>query len=191
MDTLATPLSFLVNTLISLYTLAVILRFLLQKIRADYYNPLSQLVIRATDPVLRPMYRLVPVWKGFDLAAVILMLLLQTVNILLLALINGALGALDPIQLPFYAALKLIHLTIMLFIFTILIQVIVSWLSPGNPNPVLGAIWQLNRPLLEPMRKLMPDLGGIDLSPMLLIIFLFFLNLVLQGFMSGLPLRIF
>ncbi|MCP1728392.1 YggT family protein [Natronospira proteinivora] len=191
MDTLATPLSFLVNTLISLYTLAVLLRFVLQKLRADYYNPLSQLVIRATDPVMKPLHRVMPAWRGFDLAAILLMLVLQAINILLLALIQSRLGVLDPIQLPFYAALKIIHLSIMLFIFTILIQVIVSWLSPGNPNPVLGAIWQLNRPLLQPVRRLMPDLGGIDLSPMLVIIFLFFLNLLLQGIMAGLPLAMY
>jgi YggT family protein len=180
MGSFSTPLSFLVNTLLSLYTMAVMLRFLLQKQGADYYNPLTQLVIRATDPLLRPMHRLLPAWQGFDLAAVVLMLLLQTLNVLLLAWIQGVLGGLDPFQIPFFAAIKLISLFIMLYIFTILVQVVVSWLSPGNPNPVLGALWTLNRPLLAPMRRIMPDLGGIDLSPMLTLIGLFFLNLVVQ-----------
>jgi len=180
MGNLASPLSFLINTLISLYTLAVMLRFLLHKLRADYYNPLSQLVIRATDPLIRPMHRVIPIWKGFDLSAIILMLLLQALNVTLLALVQGVLGALDPLQLPYFAAIKLVVLLITLYIFTILVQVVVSWLSPGNPNPVLGALWTLNRPVLDPVRRMMPNMGGIDLSPMLVMIGLFFLYLVVQ-----------
>ncbi|MDQ2070623.1 YggT family protein [Natronospira bacteriovora] len=179
MGSLATPLSFLVNTLLSLYTLAVMLRFLLQKLGADYYNPLTQLVIRATDPVLRPMHKVMPAWRGFDLAAVVLMLILQAINVVLLALIQGV-GMLDPFQIPFFAAIKLITLFIMLYIFTILVQVVISWLSPGNPNPVLGALWTINRPVLDPVRRAMPNLGGIDISPMLVLIGLFFLNLLVQ-----------
>ncbi|MEA5445903.1 YggT family protein [Gammaproteobacteria bacterium AB-CW1] len=179
MGSLATPLSFLVNTLFSLYTLAVILRFLLQRQGADYYNPLSQLVIRATDPVLRPLYRLIPVWRRFDLAAIVLMLILQTINVTLLALIQPVAFP-GPLALPLLAVVKLVILFITLFIFTILVQVVVSWLSPGNPNPVLGALWSLNRPILQPLRRMMPNLGGIDISPMLAMIGLFFLYLLVQ-----------
>lgn len=180
MGNLATPLAFLVNTLIGLFTLAVILRFLLHKLRADYYNPLSQLVIRVTDPVLRPLQRLVPTWRGFDLAALLLMLILQAVNVTLLALIYGVMGALDPFLVPFFAVVKLATLFIMLYIFTILVQVVVSWLSPGNPNPALMALWLINRPLLGPVRRIMPTPGGVDLSPMFVMIGLFFLNLLIQ-----------
>lgn len=190
MGNLAGPLSFLVNTLISLYTLAVLLRFLLHKLGADYYNPLTQLVVRATRPLLRPLHRFIPVWRGYDLAALVLMLVLQAFNVTLLALIQGQLGVLDPLQLPLFAAIKLVLLLITLYIFTILVQVVVSWLSPGNPNPALAALWILNRPVLEPVRRIMPHMGGIDLSPMLVIIGLFFLNMVVQEvFLSGFPVR--
>lgn len=179
MGSLATPVAFLVNTLIGLFTLAVMLRFLLQKMRADYYNPLSQLVIRVTDPVLRPLQRLIPGWRGYDFAALALMLVLQMANVFLLSLIYGV-GMPGPLALLLFGAVKLVTLLIMLFIFTILVQVVLSWLSPGNPNPMLGVLWMLNRPLLTPARRILPSPGGIDLSPMLVLIGLFFLNLLIQ-----------
>lgn len=179
MGSLATPLAFLVNTLLGLFTLAVMLRFLLQVMRADYYNPLSQLVIRVTDPILRPLHRIIPGWRGYDFAAVALMLILQMINVFLLSMIYGQ-GVPGPLALLIFGAVKLVTQLIMLYIFTILVQVVVSWLSPGNPNPMLTALWLLNRPLLTPARRILPSPGGIDLSPMLVLIGLFFLNLLIQ-----------
>ncbi len=183
--TFTTPLAFLVNTLFGLYTLAVILRFLLQKVRADYNNPISQLVIRVTNPVLSPLHRLIPGWRGYDLAAVLVMFILQAINVTLLSAIYTAsypeMGYPGALELPLYALLKLVVLFIGLFIFTILIQVVVSWLNPQGHNPALTVLWQLNRPLLEPIRRVVPRPGGLDLTPMAAIIGLFFLFLLVQG----------
>lgn len=175
---LAAPLFFLVNTLFGLFTLAVLLRFLLQRIGADYRNPISQLVIRVTDPVLRPLQRVIPAWRGYDLAAVVLMFVLQAVNVTLLSLIAQVTPS--AAELPYYALIKLLVLFVGLFIFTILIQVVISWVNPQGHNPALNVLWQLNRPLLEPVRRMVPRPGGMDISPMVVIIGLFFLFLLIQ-----------
>jgi YggT family protein len=174
---LSTAFAFLVNILFTLYTLAVMLRFLLQRVGADYYNPISQLVIRVTDPVLRPVHRVIPAWRNFDLAAVVLMLALQAANVALLLMIHGL--AVPPAQLPYFASLKLISLFINLFFFTILIQVIVSWINPQGHNPVLRVLWILNRPLLAPIQRLLPPMGGFDLSPLIVLIGLQVINILL------------
>jgi len=83
------PLAFLVDTLFSLYIMAVMLRFLLQWVRADFYNPLSQFLVRITQPLLHPLRRLVPGWGGFDFSAVLLMIILQMISLALLMMIAG------------------------------------------------------------------------------------------------------
>ena len=164
---------FLVNTLLSLYAMAVLLRFLLQLVRADFYNPLSQFVVRATNPLLRPLRRLIPGAWGIDFAALLLAYLIMLLTIWALAAIAGA--SLPLVSLLGYALLKGILLFIHLYFFTILVQVILSWVNPGW-SPVAAVLHTLNAPLLRPVQKILPSLGGIDLSPLLVIILLQFVS---------------
>lgn len=164
---------FLVNTLLSLYAMVVLLRFILQLVRADFYNPLSQFVVRATNPLLRPLRRIIPGAWGIDFAALLLTYLVALITVALLAMIAGASPA--NIALLGYALLKCVLLVIHLYFFTILVQVILSWVSPGW-SPVAGMLYTLNEPLLRPFRKILPSLGGIDLSPLFAIILLQFVS---------------
>lgn len=169
-------LIFLVNTLLGLYAMTILLRFLLQLVRADFYNPLSQFVVKITNPLLRPLRRIIPGAMGLDLAALLLFYLVALITVALLALIAGA--TLPAAYLLWFALLKCIVIAIQLFFFTILIQVILSWVAQGW-HPVAGALHAVNEPLLRPFRRLLPPLGGFDLSPLFAIILLQFLSFLI------------
>lgn len=160
--------TFLIETLFGLYILIVMLRFLLQWVRADFYNPVSQFIVKATQPVLAPLRRVIPGFAGADLAAVVLMFALKFAE---LWLVMGLLG-MSP-QIPGLAMLcvaELLGLLINVFIFAILIQVIISWVNPGLYNPITSLLHSLNEPLLAPARRLIPPISGLDLSPIAVII---------------------
>lgn len=167
-DYLATPLVFLIGTLFQLYILALLLRFLLQWARANFYNPVSQFLVKITNPPLKPLRRFVPGLWGLDLAAVVLMIALQMVSLALVAALRGF--AMGPLTLFLLSVAELVELTIYVFIFSILIQAILSWVNPGRYNPVTDALHSLNEPLLRPVRRFMPPVSGFDLSPLVAII---------------------
>jgi len=156
--------AFLISTIFGLYILAVMLRFLFQWARADFYNPVSQVIVKVTNPVLRPLRRIIPGWAGVDFAAVALMVALKCVELTLLFSLHGP-------KIPQVAGLLvlalagLLSLLLNVFFFSILIQVILSWVNPGHYNPVTQLLYQLNEPILRSARRLIPPLGGFDLSP--------------------------
>ena len=156
---------FLINTVFGLFILIVMLRFLLQLVRADFYNPVSQFLVKATSPVLVPLRRVIPGLYGIDFAAVVLLLVLQIMQIVLVGLVKGY--AFQPLGIVVMAFAELASLTVNIFFFSILIQVILSWVSPGNDNPVSGVLYGLNEPLLRPARRMIPPVSGFDFSPLI------------------------
>ncbi|HEX9584169.1 MAG TPA: YggT family protein [Gammaproteobacteria bacterium] len=160
----------LIQTLFGLYILIVLLRFLLQWIRADFYNPISQFIVKATQPPLRPMRRIIPGFAGLDLAALVLMLVLQCIELWLIFRIRGMAPGFTAIAILSVA--ELLQLCIYVFLFSIIVQVVLSWLSPDTYNPVTALLHRLNEPLLRPARQLLPPFSGIDLSPLVVIIVL-------------------
>jgi len=161
---LASLLIFLISTLISLYILAVMLRFLFQLTRADFYNPLTQFIVKITGPALRPLRRIIPGWGGVDIAALILMLLLQILSVWLVFGLGGR--SVGPLNLFIVAVAQLVDLAFSVFIFAILIQAILSWITPGTYNPVTSVLFSLTEPVLRPVRRLLPPISGFDLSPL-------------------------
>lgn len=187
---LTNPLVFLIQVLFGAYIFIVMLRFLLQLVRADFHNPISQFTVKATTPVLRPLRRFIPGMGGIDIASIILMLLLLTVQQTLVMLLSGQ-GV--HLLLAFAQAIpELVSLFINFFLFAILLQVILSWVSPGNYNPAIALLGRLTDPLLGPARRIIPALGGLDLSPMVVMIGLTLLKMLLipplYYLVSGLPL---
>lgn len=166
---------FLINALFGLYIFAVLLRFLLQLVRADFYNPLCQAIVTVTNPPLRPMRRYIPALRGLDTASIILLMALQMINTWLVAVILGASPAVSGLLVV--ALAELLSKTVWTFIGAIIIQVILSWVAQGVYNPVISVIYSLTDPLLGPMRNAIPPLGGLDFSPLIAIILL---NLVLM-----------
>lgn len=174
---LTQPTVFLVQVIFGLYATLVILRFLLQWTRADFYNPLSQFIVRATKPVLNPLRRVIPGAGGLDIASLVLAWAVLAVE---QAAILGLAGVgFQPTAAALLAIPEMISLIINIFLFAILIQVIISWISPGNRNPAISLIHSLTEPLLGPVRRRMPDMGGLDLSPMVVMIGLVVLEMLL------------
>ncbi len=170
------PVIFLIQTLFGLYILAVMLRFLLQLVRADFYNPISQFLVKATNPPLKLMRRIIPGLGGVDLASVILVWLLKSIEILLILLLSGS--AVNLIAPLLWAIPELVELLINIFLFAILIQVILSWVSPGSYNPASMLLYSLTSPVLRPAQRVLPPMGGLDLSPMLVMIGLVLLKML-------------
>lgn len=173
---LISPLMLIINTLFDLYILLVLLRFLLQMLRADFYNPVSQFITKLTTPPLRFLRRFIPSIGGQDSASIVLCLLLIYAKFLLMRELSIPAahigGVMAPIGGVSYAGLlvlsvaDLVALVLTVFLGAIIIKVIISWVSPGNYNPVIGLVNRLADPILKPIRKFIPPLGGIDLTPL-------------------------
>jgi YggT family protein len=162
--------TFLIETVFFLYILLVMLRFLLQWTRANFYNPVSQFIVKATQPPLRPLRKIIPGFGGVDLAAAVLMFALKFTE---LWLVTGLLGITPQVGgLAILTIAELLGLLVNVFIVSILIQVIISWVNPGMSNPVMGLLHSLNEPLLAPARRVIPPISGFDLSPIAVFIFL-------------------
>ena len=171
--------TFLVETLFGLYILIVMLRLLLQWVRADFYNPLSQFIVRATQPVLAPMRSTLPAVGGIDLACVVLLVALQFGE---LWVVTSVLGHRAPAAaLLVLSIAELLQLAIHVFLFSILIQVIMSWINPGAYNPLLSVLYSLNEPLLTPARRRIPPFGGLDLSPIVVMVALQLAGILFVG----------
>ena len=171
--------TFLIETLFGIYILIVMLRLLLQWARADFYNPLSQFIVRATQPVLAPMRTALPSVGGIDLACVVLLVALQLAELLL---VTGLLGhRVAVIALLVLSVAEIVQLAIYVFLFSILIQVIMSWINPGSYNPMLSVLHSLNEPLLGPARRIVPPIGGLDLSPIVVMVALQLVAILVVG----------
>jgi len=168
---LSEALVFLIRTLFGLYILIVALRFLLQMVRADFYNPLSQFVVIATNPALRLLRRFIPGFRGIDMSSVVLLLSLQMIELVLIGAFGaGAVPA--PAGLLVLSIAELLKLFLYIFMVAIFIQVILSWVNPGAYNPVTVLIYRITEPLLAPARRLLPPMAGLDFSPLIVIVLL-------------------
>lgn len=165
---LLNPIEFLLTTLVDLYIMLVMVRFLLQWLRADFYNPISQFLVKATNPPLQPLRRLIPGIAGLDMAAVVLMLLLKLLGLGLIMTLRG--GPIEPLSLLLFSLVALVELAFNVFLFAIIIQAVLSWVNPGNYNPVSALLQSLTAPILAPARRLLPPISGLDLSPLIAIL---------------------
>ena len=173
---LISPLTLIINTLFDLYILLVLMRFLLQAFRADFYNPVSQFIVKATTPPLRLFRRIIPSVSGHDTASIVLCLVLIYAKFMLLRLLDipgvpignvtAAIGSVSYAGLIIYAIADLLALILTVFLIAIIIQVILSWINPGHYNPVIGLVNSIAEPALRPFRRILPNMGGLDLSPL-------------------------
>ena len=171
------PLIFLVKTLFGLFIALVVIRFLLQWVRADFYNPISQFVVKFTSPVLRPLRKVIPGYAGVDFAAIVLAWLLKACELALLSMLMG-LGR-NPLAALGWALPALVSLVISIFLFAVLIRVILSWVNPDPYNPGVMLLSDVTEPIMRPAQRLLPPMGGIDLSPMVVMIGLVLLQMLL------------
>ena len=163
--------TYLINLLFRLCLVAVMLRFLLQTIRADFYNPICQFLITVTNPALKPLRRWIPGYLGIDWPSILLMLLLQTAEICITALLlSRQIPAI--ISFPVIIATKLLVLLIYIYIIVIITQAIVSWFRQGSHSAFTVLLYQLSEPLVRPIRRYIPTAGGMDWSPFIVLVLL-------------------
>jgi YggT family protein len=179
MNGLNTAAIYVLQTLGSLYLLIVLLRFVLQLVRADFYNPLSQFAVKATKPLLNPLRKVIPGFGGLDLASLVLAILIQLLLMIvtLLLLGYGIGGGVLPMLLV-WAVIGVTALFLKIFFFALIVSVILSWVAPGSYNPAAQLINQICEPLLMPIRRLLPNLGGLDISPIFAFIALNLLDML-------------
>jgi len=167
---LANAVIYLVDTVAGLYLIAVILRFLLQLLRADFYNPLSQFVVNITNPPLRPLRRFIPGFRGLDIASLTLAFIVATIKLLIISTIAGI--TLNLASTILLSIADILQTTVYIFIFITIARAVLSWFQQGGQNPIERLLSSLSEPLLKPLRRILPELGGLDFSPFALIILL-------------------
>lgn len=156
--------TYLVQTLFELYLFVVVARFLLQVARADFYNPISQFIVKATNPLLMPIRKIVPGLGGLDLASVVLGILLQVVAMSVLLLMQGY-GLFNPAKLALWGFIGLVSMAINVYFVALLASIILSWVAPGSYNPAVLLVSQIVAPIMRPIQAIIPSLGGLDISP--------------------------
>jgi len=178
----------LVRTLFYFILLAIVLRFLLQCVKADFYNPISQFLVKVTNPGLKPLRRIIPGFAGIDFSSIVLALLLQLAATSSLALLHSY-SVPNPLSMLIWGLIGLTGMVINFYFVAILVSIILSWVNPGAYNPITLLLHQLTEPVMAPFRKLVPAIGGLDISPIFVFITINILQIVIGhiGASVGLP----
>lgn len=174
---------FLVETLFGLYLMVVILRLWLQLVRADFYNPFSQFVVKVTQPIVGPLRRVIPAIGKFDTATFVIALIIACLKtFVIVSLVRGL--SIDPLSLIIVGVIEVIKEVFNLMFWMLIIRALLSWVSQGQ-NPIEYVIAQLTEPFLRPIRKIIPPIGGLDLSILVAIIALQFVELLLTQYIGA------
>jgi len=170
---------YIVTVVFEIYLLAVVLRFLFQLVRADFYNPIAQFSVALTNPVLRPLRRILPGLFGVDVASLVLMVLVKAIELALIDLLRGA--ELTGVLIGFRTVRDLLIFFTNVFLFAVIIRAVLSWVVPyGQSNPFMGVLVRLTEPLMRPARRVVPPIGGLDISPIAVIVVLTLLSMFIQ-----------
>lgn len=188
MNALNEILGYLLQTAISLYLLAVLLRFLLALVRADFYNPISQFLVRATDPAVLPTRRLLPVVGRVDTAALGIALVLQFLAIVLMLALNGV-GLPGVLLVLAWAAVGVVGLLVKIYFFALIAMIVLSWVAAGSHHPGIHLLYQITEPVMAPVRGLLPPMGGLDFSPILVFVLINVVQIMLRHIAAGIGLH--
>ena len=170
---------FLVDTVLGIYILIVLLRFLFQLVRVDFYNPLSQFIVKASNPPLARLHKLIPSLWGIDLGAIVLLLILEGLRLSVTALMLGHTPRVGGVLILSIG--ELLKLAVYVVVFSIFVRALLSWVSSGTSNPMAQLLGSFTEPLLAPARRLLPATGGLDLSPIIVfMVLMLVLKLLVQ-----------
>jgi YggT family protein len=171
-------LLFVLHSLLTLVVIAFLLRVLMPLVRADFRNPLGQAVLRFTDPLVRPLRRVLQPAGKLDVASIVALLLVQFAGTALIRLVAGGGFAAGPVLAS--GLKELLRTVLQFYTVAILVQAVLSWVAPGTHNPATQLLGRLCEPLLRPFRRLIPPVGGLDFSPLLVLIGLQALQILLR-----------
>lgn len=161
----------IIETIFGLYLLCVLLRFLFQLFRADFRNPISQFLVKVTNPPLKLFRRVIPGLGGIDIASLVLAFIVAVVKIYLVYLLFSKVPA--PGGVAVLAIAEILKLIIYILIVAIIIRIVLSWIQPqGSANPLVGLLYSVTEPVMAPARRIIPAIGGLDLSPIVVFLVL-------------------
>ena len=181
MGQVGSALAQIFNTIAGLYLLLVVARFLLQLAKADFYNPISQAVFRATDPVVRVLRSFIPGYKGVDFSSLILAFIVQFIAISVTILLYG--GAIPSVGFIItWSFIGVLNFIILFYYYALIASIVMSFVmmfsGNMNPHPILLLVWQITEPIMAPFRRVIPPMGGLDFSP----IFIFLIIGLIRNF---------
>jgi len=181
MGQVGSALAQIFNTIAGLYLLFVVARFLLQLAKADFYNPISQAVFRATDPVVRIFRSFIPGYRGIDFSSLILAFIVQFIAISVTILLYG--GAIPSVGFIItWSFIGVLNFIILFYYYALIASIVMSFVmmfsGNMNPHPILLLVWQITEPIMAPFRKVIPPMGGLDFSP----IFIFLIIGLIRNF---------
>ena len=189
-------LEFLISTLLNMYVMVVLLRFLMQVLRVDFYNPVSQFVVKLTTPLLKPLRRFIPSVAGLDTSTLFLAWALIAIKLLLFKSLGFAVVSVASasifiqnagvVVLLYFAVVDVLIQIVDIFFFVIILQAVLSWVNPNPYNPIHALLHSLSYPVLKPFKKLIPSVSGIDISPMFALLAIQVLKMLLIPPLLGL-----
>ncbi|MCW9047516.1 MAG: YggT family protein [Gammaproteobacteria bacterium] len=164
------PFVFLIDILFQLYATALLIRVLLQMVGADFYNPVSQFIVKITNPPVIPLRKIIPGFAGIDVATLLLAFLVLAIKAMIIY------QTIEPLSIGVIALGETLVLIISIFLYSIIIQAILSWVNPDPYNPAVSLLNTLTYPILKHFRKMIPPMSGIDISSFFAIITLLFVQ---------------
>ena len=168
------PLLFLVDILFQLYATALLIRVLLQWVRADFYNPISQFIVKITNPPVKPLRKIIPGFGGIDIATLLLAVIVLAIKVMIVY------QTLNPLVILLLSSGQALLLLLSIFLYSIIIQAVLSWVNPDPYNPVVSLLNSITFPVLKHFRRLIPPISGMDISPIFAIIALMFIQYSLR-----------
>ena len=182
---------YLLETAASFYLILTVLRGMLQLARADFYNPISQFVVRATNPPLRVIHRVIPSAGRFDPAVLILAVLVQVLAIVAKLTLSGF-SLPDITSLLIWSVLGVVGLIINTYLIALVVMIVISWVAPGTRHPAVLLTYQITEPIMSPVRSMLPSMGGLDFSPIVIFIAINMIQIALSHMATaaGLPVQL-
>jgi YggT family protein len=171
---------YLLQTGLGFYLIIVMLRFIMQLVMADFYNPISQFVFKATQPLVGPLQTILKPIGRFDPASLTLATALQIAGIVLLLTLNNVTTP-NPVTLFLWGFVGALGLLVKIYFYSLLATIILSWISPGGSNPAAYLLHQITEPVMAPVRSLLPPMGGLDFSPIVVFILINIIEIALRN----------
>ncbi len=172
--------TFIISSVLNMYVVTFFLRLTLAWGRADFRNPLAQFILKITNPLVIPARRLIPAVGRVDTATLVVLIIIQSLATALLVKL-ACVGGGDVGQIVVFGLIRLVHLILSVYFWLIIVYVVSSWVSPGGYNPALAMLGAIVEPILRPFRRIIPPIGGLDLSPVLVFLVIGFLERILPG----------
>jgi YggT family protein len=160
----------IVQPLFSLAMLLIAVRFLAQLCGVSGYNPVSMTLRRVTNVIVLPLSRLLPSGNRFSPGALVALILIQVVFIALMFTLEGRLDSFNVLHALIWAAIGCASLLVNIIFYSVIAMIVVSFLAPQSSNPAVEFIWELTEPVMAPLRRILPPMGGLDFSPIILFI---------------------